>query len=797
MARNRSAAPARNGRPLVASVVLPAAVFGVLIALAAAMLASGGGKRAADKELDARAATVKKAWDGVGRPAGPAQLARLGTRLNAQLRVVRGRHPQAGATSGKVRRYAFATRDNKTLRVGLSTQSSADALSSGLLAAIVVGLAGALLMAALLSALLRALAAGPLRGMTGTLAQVKSGAHDARAPVSGAREVRSAASAFNELAARTAELDRAAGTDALTGLPSGSRVRKALEVEVKRSEREMNPMALVVIDLDDFKKVNDAHGKQAGDGLIRGLVERLGPCLRATDVFGRVIGDEFAMILPKATAEQAEMIISRARDAIVDLELDGFTVGFSAGYALFPSDGRDPDTLTQAAEGALKLAQRDGNATRRFDPNEVSLQHQEGDRHEVVAVMQDPEGLTPVFQPLVALATGQVSGYEALTRFKPPPKRFPDQWFNLAARVGLGGALEAHAIKKALDVPNRPAGTYLSLNLSPSTLRAPEVRDVLPEDLTGLVIEVTEHELAADDAALAADLADVRRRGARVAVDDAGAGYAGLQQLMRVAPDLIKLDRSLVQNIHEDPAKQALVDSFVRFGRRTGAQVVAEGIETEEELRVLADLDVTYGQGYFLAKPGPPWVAISPWICEKLLRRSMGGQMSAEDISNLPVGSDQRLAAVAARIAHATNMNDVTALLPVIADEMGADELVLFTRGFDGALAATSPRPWLPDNGRLDVTHFPAFEGALRSGDPEQFLVDRGSGTTTSMGEVALLSNSGFGSLLTVPVGPHALLQAFQKDQRPWSRAQTNRALVLSYQLAPVLATLSAHAPAA
>jgi hypothetical protein len=319
---------------------------------------------------------------------------------------------------------------------------------------------------------------------------------------------------------------------------------------------------------------------------------------------------------------------------------------------------------------------------------------------------------------------------------------------------------------------------------------------VLPEDLSGLVIEVTEHELAGDDAALAADLDEIRRRGARIAVDDAGAGYAGLQQLMRVAPDLIKLDRSLVQNIHEDPAKQALVDSFVRFGRRTGAQVVAEGIETEEELRVLADLDVTYGQGYFLAKPGPPWVAVSPWIAEKLLRRGLGGE-SVDDISQLPVGSDQRLAAVAARISHAATMEDVDALLPVIAEEIGADEIVLFTRGYDGALAATSQRPWLPNGGRLDTTHFPSFEASLRTGDPEQFLVDRGSSTTTSVGEVALLSNSGFGSMLIVPIGAHSLLQAFQSEQRPWGRAQTNRALVLTYQLGPVLATLAAHAPAA
>jgi hypothetical protein len=252
-----------------------------------------------------------------------------------------------------------------------------------------------------------------------------------------------------------------------------------------------------------------------------------------------------------------------------------------------------------------------------------------------------------------------------------------------------------------------------------------------------------------------------------------------------------------VQNIHEDPAKQALVESFVRFGRRTGAPVVAEGIETEEELRVLADLDVTYGQGYFLAKPAPPWVGVSPWVSEKLLRRSLAGQMSAEDISKLPVGSDQRLAAVAARIAQATTLVEVEALTPVIGDELGADELVLFNRSFDGSLVALSTHPWLPSGGRLDLVHFTAFEGVLRTGDPEQILADRGSGTTIGMGEVALLANSGYGSMLIVPVGPHALMQAFQRDQRPWSRAQTNRALVLAYQLAPVLANLAAPAPAA
>jgi diguanylate cyclase (GGDEF)-like protein len=778
----------------VVGVVIPIALVCALIAGAVALLVGGGGQRAAEREVDARAATVKKSWDAVGQPTAKRDLRRLGLRLGARLRVTSGSHPEPGKTTGDVRRYAFATHKRTTLLVALSTKKSSDAISAALIAGLIIGIAGIALLAALLAALLRGSVVAPLR----SIAAAAAGGPDARASVSGAREVRTATARFNEVADRAAQLNREAGTDLLTGLPTGPVVREAIAVEMKRAQRDMTPMAVVFFDIDNFKTVNDAHGKQAGDALLKTIVDHLKPALRATDFFARVAGDEFAYVLPKSTVDHVEMVIARSREALAGVTLEGFVVTVSAGYACFPSDGRDLDTLCQAAEGALRLAQKEGGATKRFDPSEVSISHQEGDRHEVVAVIEAPGGITPVFQPLVALATGQVAGYEALTRFKQPPKRFPDEWFNLAARVGMGGALEAAAIKKALDTPGRPPGAYLSLNLSPSTLLSPEVQDVLPHDLTGLVIEVTEHELATDDSVLATDLIELRARGARIAVDDAGAGYSGLQQLMRVQPDLIKLDRSLVQNIHEDTAKQALVDSFVRFGRRTGAQVVAEGIETEEELRVLADLDVTYGQGYFLAKPGPPWAGVSPWVSEKLLRRSLGGQMSAEDISNLPVGSDQRLAAVAARVAHIATMAEVEPLIPVIADEMGADELVLFNRSFDGSLVTLSTQPWLPNGGRLDIMHFPAMEGVLRTGDPEQILAGRGSGTTTAMGEVALLANSGFRSMLAVPVGPHALMMAFLHDERPWSRAQINRALVLAYQLAPLLAGLAAHAaPAA
>src|SRR5690349_7961367 len=191
MALPLSTAPARNGRPMSATVVLPAVAVGVLIALATALLVSGGGTRAANTELDARAATVKKAWDGAGRPAGGAQLQRLGRQLNAGLRVVPGKHPQAGTSSGDVRNYGFATRAGRTLKVKLSAKHSADAVSHGLLAGLIVGLVGALLLGVLLSALLRVVVSRPLSGIAAALVKIKGG-NATRAPMAGAREVQAA-----------------------------------------------------------------------------------------------------------------------------------------------------------------------------------------------------------------------------------------------------------------------------------------------------------------------------------------------------------------------------------------------------------------------------------------------------------------------------------------------------------------------------------------------------------------------------------------------------------------------------
>jgi EAL domain-containing protein (putative c-di-GMP-specific phosphodiesterase class I) len=217
-----------------------------------------------------------------------------------------------------------------------------------------------------------------------------------------------------------------------------------------------------------------------------------------------------------------------------------------------------------------------------------------------------PGALAPVYQPIFDLREGRVISYEALTRF-PANDRTPQEWFDLAQRYGMAAELETAALRAALATPGRPAGTTLSLNISPDVLLLGPERLGLPDDLAGIVIEVTENSLVTDGVDLERALHDLRARGARIAVDDAGAGYAGFAQLVRLRPDLIKLDRSLIRDVDSTSTKAAVLRAFVGYARDTGATVCAEGIETVAELQAVTEHGVTLGQGYLMGRPQAGW----------------------------------------------------------------------------------------------------------------------------------------------------------------------------------------------
>ncbi len=212
-----------------------------------------------------------------------------------------------------------------------------------------------------------------------------------------------------------------------------------------------------------------------------------------------------------------------------------------------------------------------------------------------------------VLQPICDLASRRVTGFEVLTRFDATPYRTPDIWFAEAAEVGLGEDLECAVLARAVGLLDRlPGDVYLSLNASPATVASGGfARAIEGADSRRLLLEVTEQAMVEDHDRMTFAIDSLREAGVRIAVDDAGAGYAGLQQILRLRPDVIKLDMSLTRDIHIDAARASLAQALSFFAGRTRAVIVAEGIEREEELVVLRDLGVELGQGWLLGKPEP------------------------------------------------------------------------------------------------------------------------------------------------------------------------------------------------
>lgn len=225
---------------------------------------------------------------------------------------------------------------------------------------------------------------------------------------------------------------------------------------------------------------------------------------------------------------------------------------------------------------------------------------------ERISRVLDDGSLRMALQPIIEIATGEVCGYEALARFPESVGWSPDRWFEAAENVGMGTALESAAVHAALNLlPRIPAGLSLAVNVS-----APALLDSasIPAMLTGplsrrLVLELTEHQRISDPERLNGALERARAEGIRVAVDDAGSGYAGLERILALNPEVLKLDRTLVQGVAHHPGRQAMCEAMVRFTEQTGARLVAEGVETQEDLDALRARGVSHAQGYLLGRP--------------------------------------------------------------------------------------------------------------------------------------------------------------------------------------------------
>jgi EAL domain-containing protein (putative c-di-GMP-specific phosphodiesterase class I) len=226
-------------------------------------------------------------------------------------------------------------------------------------------------------------------------------------------------------------------------------------------------------------------------------------------------------------------------------------------------------------------------------------------RQRIQRVLDDPAVLSMVFQPIVDLVTDEVAAVEALARFDVSPYRSPDLWFNEAHQIGLGVELELLAVRRALaQLPMLPQNVDLTINAGPQAVLCPQFLGMFVDvPARRVILELTEHTLVDDYPRLITALRVLRRKGTRIAIDDTGSGYSSLAHILKLAPDFIKLDRELVTGIDLDPVRRALAASLVTFAAETGAQIIAEGVETEGELAVIRRLGIHYAQGYHLAHP--------------------------------------------------------------------------------------------------------------------------------------------------------------------------------------------------
>lgn len=238
-----------------------------------------------------------------------------------------------------------------------------------------------------------------------------------------------------------------------------------------------------------------------------------------------------------------------------------------------------------------------------------------------MAVLTDPSSLQLVFQPIVSLQDGVVVGYEALSRFSGPPELTPDLWFAAADELGVGAELEAVVVARCLELRSTlPPNCFLTVNVSPHLLTQPALSELLLTSgpLHPLVLELTEHQAVQDIRPLVKLRDELSALGALLALDDAGSGHSGLQQMTQLRPHLIKMDRALVEGADQDETKLALAELLGEFGGRIDAWLLAEGIETWGELEAFQRLQVPLGQGYLLGRPAPAWAVLDPRTAARL-----------------------------------------------------------------------------------------------------------------------------------------------------------------------------------
>jgi diguanylate cyclase (GGDEF)-like protein/PAS domain S-box-containing protein len=422
--------------------------------------------------------------------------------------------------------------------------------------------------------------------------------------------------------------------DGLTGLPNQAMFAQVAQLALARANRGGQAMAVLTLDLDAFKLVNDNLGMDGGDELLRAVAERLHSTIRETDTLARRGADEFLVLLADlertglgdvhAPLLYAQAVAARIRDALSrPFEIDGTDVFVSAsiGISLYPDDAEDVPTLLIHSESAMIASKRSGPG--KFAVSDVTsfdsatkfsfvqklrraVEHQQWQLH---------------YQPIVELATGAIKGVEALVRWRTEEGELipPNEFIPIAEELGLIEAIGDWVVDEIVrqDAQWRREGLALEMgfNLSPRQFWQPDLAERILErlderrmDPRNVMVEVTETSAMRDPDRAQAILWDLHSRGLRLALDDFGTGYSNLVRLRNLPVDVLKIDRSLISRVDVEPQAAKIVAAFIQLGQGLGMATLAEGIETEGEWRFLAEQGCELGQGFYFSRPVPAGV---------------------------------------------------------------------------------------------------------------------------------------------------------------------------------------------
>jgi diguanylate cyclase (GGDEF)-like protein len=424
----------------------------------------------------------------------------------------------------------------------------------------------------------------------------------------------------------TDRLQSLVNIDGLTGCGNHRWFHEQLEERVREAARNHWPLGMLVLDVDNFKSVNDVHGHPVGDTLLERVGGVLRDTARAGDVVGRLGGDEFGMLLARAGTEEATSVARRIQRDLEDAsEPVPFTV--SVGAVAEVGGATTAGLLREQADAALYRAKANGRDSVAVTDEEAPMPGADelSPVRQQVRALLSGERLRAVFQPIVSLRSGEVLGYEALSRVT-GSHLGPDRWLAMAESVGLRSALEVRMCQASLDAGPPPGGAALFLNASPAVITSGVLDGYRSQLPPSVALEVSEHHAVGDYALLTRSLGEWVDAGVQVAVDGMGAGTANLHHVLHLAPRYLKLDRSLVTEFHRSASRQALVSALVAFAERIGSTVIAEGVESHEEAAALAGAGLEWAQGHHFAAPGPPWPSVLSEAATATLRWGGAGR---------------------------------------------------------------------------------------------------------------------------------------------------------------------------